>query len=82
MRTIKARTQIAKAMLHYDSLRICALVAAIEQLEKGERFTLGSLAEQIFGWSTERVFEAIHAAIAAGAIAPNVSDKRGARHGR
>jgi hypothetical protein len=54
-----------------DGKRIAALVEAFERLAKGNNMTLGELATKVFGWSAERVFLAIDAAIDAKSIAPN-----------
>jgi hypothetical protein len=54
-----------------DGKRIAALVEAIEELAKGHNMTVGEIASKVFGWSPERVFLAIDAAIEAKLIASN-----------
>jgi hypothetical protein len=56
-----------------DATRVVALVVAVESLAKGENQSLGDLAGSIFGWSPERVFLAIDAAIESGQIAKNAT---------
>lgn len=52
-----------------DSLRVVALVRAVEALASGQAQTLGELAGRVFDWDQDRVFEAIHEGVRSGAIA-------------
>jgi hypothetical protein len=54
-----------------DAKRVRALVEAVEALATGERMTLGAIASKVFGWSDERVFLAIDAAVHSKLIARN-----------
>jgi hypothetical protein len=54
-----------------DAKRVAALVQVIDAMARGEAQTLGGIASDVFGWSPERVFLAIDAAITAKLIARN-----------
>jgi hypothetical protein len=61
-----------------DADRGAALVTAVEALTRGEQTTLGDLAGRVFGWSPERVFLAVDAALARKLIAPTRACRAGA----
>lgn len=54
-----------------DGERVAALVEVIEELVAGRNQQLDQVLEKVFGWSPERVFLAVDAAVRAGRIARN-----------